>query len=82
MQFHKITRVVEVVLTHYMTLNTIRTISGSVKKDNIRYVQIYKNTNTKESPKQRTLLLQNMADGCTMFRVPIMSQTYPVSTST
>jgi PBP1b-binding outer membrane lipoprotein LpoB len=46
-------------------------------------IATYKITNTKESPKQRTLLLQNiMADGRTMFTVPIMSQTNAVHTST
>jgi hypothetical protein len=88
MLFCKSTTVMTVVLTHCMKLNTIRTISCSVKTYNICYVQIYwiatyKITNTKESPKQKTLLLQNiMADGCTMFRVPIMRKTIPVHTST
>jgi len=77
-----------VVLTHYMKLNTIRTISCSVKTDNSCFVQIYciatyKITNTKQSPKQRTLLLKNiMANGCTMFTVPKTSQTNPLHTST
>ena len=77
-----------VVFTHYMKLNTIRFISCSVKTDNICFVQIYciatyKITNTKDSLKQRTILLKNItADGCTMFTVPIMSQTNPVHTST
>jgi hypothetical protein len=77
-----------VVFTHYKKPNAIRTIPCSVKTDNSCFVQIYfiatyKITNTKENPKQRTLLLQNiMADGRTMFRDPIMSQTNPVHTST
>jgi len=64
-QFCKSTTVMTVVLTHYMELNTIRTISCSVKTDNSCCVQIYciatyRITDTKESPKQRTLLLQNI----------------------
>jgi len=61
-----------VVLTYYMKLNTIRTISCSVKTDYSCFVQIYftathKITNIKETPKQRTLLLQNiMANDRTM----------------
>ena len=80
--------VMTVVLTHYMKLNTIKTISHNIKFDNSCSVRIYciatyKITNTKETPKQRTLLIQNaMADGRIMFRVPIMSQTNPVHTST
>jgi len=87
MLFCKSTTVMTAVLNHYMTLNTTGTISSSVKTDNICFVQIYciasyKVTNTKQSPKQRTLLLQNiMADGCTMLRVPVISQTHPVHTS-
>jgi hypothetical protein len=75
MQFRKSTTVMPVMLTHYMKLNTIGTISCSIKTDNSYYVQIYssatyKITNTKETPKQRTLLFQNiMAKGRTMFRV-------------
>jgi len=77
-----------VVLTHYKKLTTIRTISCSVRNDNSCFLQIYftaihKITNIKETPKQRTLLLQNiMADDRTMSRVPIMSQTNLVHTST
>jgi hypothetical protein len=88
MQFCKRTTLMAVVLTHYMKLNTITTISCSVKTENSCFVQIYciatyKITNAKESPKQRTLLLQNiMANGRTMFRVPVMSQTNPVHTAT
>jgi hypothetical protein len=64
-QFCKSTTVMTVVLTHYMTLNTIRTISCSVKTDNSCRVQIYciatyRIANTKKTPKQRTLLLQNI----------------------
>ena len=87
-QFCKSTTVVAVVLTHYMKLYTVRTISCCVKTYNICFVQIYciatyKITNAKESSKQRTFLLQNiMVDGYTVFRVPIMSQTNPVHTST
>ena len=60
MQFCKSTTVMTVVLTHYMKLNTIRTISCSIKTDNSCFVQIYciathKITNTKASPKQRIL---------------------------
>jgi hypothetical protein len=67
-----------------MKLNTIRTISCSVKTANSCFVQIYciatyKIPNTKESPKQRTLLWQNItAVGRKMFTVPIISQTNPV----
>jgi hypothetical protein len=88
MLFCKSTTVTRVVFSHYIKLNIIRTISCSVKTDNTRFVQIYciatyKITNTKENPKHRTLLLQNiMADGRTMFRVHIMSQTNTVHTST
>jgi hypothetical protein len=88
MQFCKSTTVMKVVLSHYMKLNTIRTISRSIKAHNSCFVQIYcisayNITSTKENPKHRTLLLQNiMADGCTMFRVPIRSQTNTVHTST
>jgi hypothetical protein len=65
MQFCKSTTVTTVVLTHYVKLNTIRTISCSIKTDNNCSVQIYwfatyKITDTKESSKQRTLLLQNI----------------------
>jgi len=87
-QFCKSTTVMTVVLTHYMELNTIRTISCRVKTANSCCVQIYciatyRITNKKEKPKQRTLVLQNiMADGRTMFRDPIVSQTNPVHTST
>jgi hypothetical protein len=87
-QFCKSTTVLTVELTHYMKLNTIRTISYSVKTDNMCFVQIccianYKITDTKESPQQRTLLLKNiMADGCTMFSTPTMNQTNPAHTST
>jgi hypothetical protein len=46
-------------------------------------IATYKITNTKETPKHKTLLLQNiMVDGCIMFTVPIRSQTNPVHTST
>jgi len=75
-----------VVLTHYMELNTIRTISYSEKTDNSCCVQIYciatyRITNAKGSPKQRNLLLQNiMAEVHTMFSDSIMSQTNPVHT--
>jgi len=71
-----------------MKLNTIKTISCSIKTDNSCSVQIYciatyKITDTKETPKHRPLLLQKiMADGCTMLRDPNMSQTKPVHTST
>jgi hypothetical protein len=88
MQFCKSTTVMKVVLPHYVKLNPIRTISCSVKTDNRCFLKIYciatyKITNTKDNPKHRTILLQNtMADGYTMFRVPIMSQTNPVHTST
>ena len=87
MPFCKSTRVMTVALTHYMKLNTIRTISCSVKTDNSCFVQIYciamYKTTAKKTPKQRNLLLQNItANGCTMFRVPIMSQTNPVYTFT
>jgi hypothetical protein len=64
-----------VALTHYMKLNTNRATSCSVKTANSCFVQIYciafnKFTNTKETPKQETLLLHNiMIDGRTMFRV-------------
>jgi hypothetical protein len=63
-QFCKSTTVMTV-LTHHMKLNTIRTISCSVKTDNSCCVQIYciatyRITNTKETPKQRNLLLQNI----------------------
>jgi len=87
-QFCKSTTVMTVVLTHYMKLNTIRTISCSVKTDNSCCVQIYciatyRITDTKETPKQITLVLQNiMANGRTMFRDPIVSQTNPVYSST
>jgi hypothetical protein len=87
-QFCKSTTVMTVVLTHYMKLNTITTISCSIKTDNSCCVQIYciatyRITNTTESPKQRTLLLQKiMADGRTMIWAPIMSPTNPVHTST
>jgi len=80
MLFCKSTTVMTAVLNHYMTLNTTGTISSSVKTDNICFVQIYciasyKVTNTKQSPKQRTLLLQNvMPDGCTMLRDPVKVQ--------
>jgi len=86
-QFCKSTTVMTVVLTHYMKLNTVRTISRSVKTDNSCSVQIYciptyRISNTKETPKQRTHVLQKiMADGRTMFRDPIVSQTNPVHTS-
>jgi len=65
MQFCKSTTVMTVVLTHYMKLNTIRTISCSVKTDNcycvlIYWIATYRITNTKETPKQRNLLLQNI----------------------
>jgi hypothetical protein len=71
-----------------MKLNTIKTISCSIKTDNSCSVQIYciatyKIINTKETPKHRPLLLQKiMPDGCTMFRDPNRSQTNPVHTST
>ena len=71
-----------------MIQNTIRTFSCSVKTDNSCCVQIYCNatyriTNTKESPNQRNLLLQNiMAEVHIMFRDPIVSQTNPVHTPT
>ena len=87
-QFCKSTTVKTVVLTHYMKLNTIRTILCSVKTDNSCCVQIYcietyRITNTKGSTKQRNLLLQHiMAEVHTMFRVPIVSQTNPVYTPT
>jgi len=86
-QFCKSTTVMTVVLTHYMKLNTIRTISCSVKTDNSCCVQIYciaiyRITNTKESPKQRNLLHNIMAEVHTMFRDPIVSQTNQVHTST
>jgi hypothetical protein len=87
-QFCKSTTVMTVVLTHYMKLNTIRTISCGIKTDNSCCVQIYciatyRINNKKETPKQITLALQNiMADGRTMFRDPILSQTNPVHTST
>ena len=87
-QFCKSTTVMTVVLTHYMKLNTNRAISCSVKTANSCFVQIYciafnKITNTKETPQQGTVVPQNiMADGCTMCRVPIMSQTNPVHIST
>jgi len=77
-----------VVLTRYMKLNTIRTISCSVKTDNSCSVQIYciatyKIIDTKGTPKHRTLLMQKlMADGCIMLRDPNISQTNPVHTST
>jgi len=67
-----------------MKLNTIRTISCSVKTDNSCYEQIYciatyRITNKKETLKQIILVLENiMADGRTMFRDPIVSQTNPV----
>jgi hypothetical protein len=65
MQFCKSTTVMTVVLTHYMKLNTILTISCNVKTDNSCCVLIYciankKITNTKETPKQKTLFLQNI----------------------
>ena len=88
MQFCKSTTVMTVVFTHYMKLNTIRTISCCIKTDNSCFVQIYciatyKITNTKQSPKQRTHLLQNIIDdGYTMRRFPIRSQTHPIHTST
>jgi len=88
MQFFKSTTVMTVVLTHYMIQNTIRTISCSIRTDNSCCVQIYciatyRITDTKESPKQRNFLLQNiMAKVHTMFRDPIMSQTNPVHTRT
>ena len=74
MQFCKRTTVMTVQLTHYMKLNNSRTISCSVKTDNICYVQIYctatyKITNTKQTPKQKTLLQNIMANSCTLFRV-------------
>jgi len=87
-QFCKSTTVMTVVLTHYMIQNTIRTISCSVKTDNGCCVQIcciatHRITNTKESPRQRNLLLQNIiAEVHTMFRDPIVSQTNPVHTPT
>jgi len=86
-QFCKNTTVTTVVLTHYKKLNTIRTISSSIKTNNSCCVQIYciatyRVTDREETPKQRTLVLQNiMADGRTIFRDPIMSQTKPVLTS-
>jgi hypothetical protein len=86
MQFCKSTTVKTVVFSHYMKLNTSRTISCSVKTDNSCFVQIYciltdKITNTKQNPNQRSLLWHNiMADGRTMFTVPIMSQTNPAHT--
>jgi hypothetical protein len=88
MQFRKSTTVMAVVFIHYMKLNTSRTISRSVKNVNNCFEQIYctatyKITNTKETPKQITLLLQNiMADGHTMFRDSVMSQTNEVHTPT
>jgi hypothetical protein len=89
MQFCKSTTVMTVVLTHYIELNTMRTISCSIKTDNSCFVQIYciatyKITTTKEDLKLRiSLLLQNIMDvGSTMFTVPIRSQTNPIHTST
>jgi hypothetical protein len=88
MQFFKSTTLMTVALTRYLKPNTIKTISRSIKTDNscsvlIYCIATYKITDTKESPKHRALLLQKiMADGCTMYRVPNMSQTNPVNTST
>jgi len=53
-----------VVLTHYMKLNTIKTISCSVKTDNSCCVQIhciamYRITNTKETPKEKYSFAEN-----------------------
>jgi hypothetical protein len=83
-QFCTSTTEMTVVLTHYMKLNTIRTISCSVKTDNSCCAQIYciatyRITDTKDTPKQRTLLLQIIiAEVHTMFRIPIVSHTNPV----
>ena len=88
MPFCESTHVMAVVHTHYIKLNSNRNISCSINTDNSCFVQTYciithKITNTKKSPNQRTLLLHNIvADGRTMCRVPIMSQTNPVHTST
>jgi len=73
MLFCKSATVMTVVLTHYMKLNTIRTISCCIKTDNSSFVQIYciatyKITNTKASPIQRTLRIKwPMAAPCSEF---------------
>jgi hypothetical protein len=76
-----------VVLTHYMKLNTIRTISCSVRTDNSSCVQIYciatyRITNTKETAKEKYSFAENNDQVHTMFRIPIVGQTNPVHTST
>jgi hypothetical protein len=77
------------VLTHYVKVNSIRTISYSIRTDNSSCVQIYciatyKITTTKEGPKKRiSLLLQNiLADGHTMFRFPVIRKKKTHSTLT
>jgi hypothetical protein len=63
MQFCKGTTVMAVVLTHYMKLNTIRTISRSIKTDNSCFVKIYwiatyKITETKKAQNRKLLFAE------------------------
>jgi hypothetical protein len=60
MQFCRSTTVMTVVLTLYIKLNTIRTISCGIKTDNsccvkIHCIATYKITTTKEVPKKQNL---------------------------